>query len=400
MSKKVIYENSLEYLYPEVAKEWHPIKNGTLRPTDVCGKSNKKVWWYLPYDDPDTGEHFDFEWEVAIIRRTGDGVGCPYLSNQRVWVGYNDLATKFPKIASEWHPTKNGNLKPTDFTHGSEKRVWWYLPYDDPATGKHFDFEWEATINTRTSGKGGCPYITGKKVWPGYNDFESNYPEIAKMWHPTKNGNLKPNEVRKTSNKTVWWYLPYDDPDTGEHFDFEWTSKISNMVKSNGTCPFIARREVWPGYNDLASKYPKLALEWHPTKNGGLGAEDVLRNSNKKVWWYLPYDDPDTGEHFDFEWQEAVYNRVNHGHGCPFLSNHKAWPGYNDLATKFPEIAKDWHPTKNKKLSPDKVLPKSTARVWWKCSVCGYEWNTSIAVRVCGNSNCKMCRKNRVCREK
>ncbi len=51
------------------------------------------------------------------------------------------------------------------------------------------------------------------------------------------------------------------------------------------------------GKNDLATLYPKLAKEWHPSKNGDLTPESVLPNSNKKVWWLLPYDDPITGKH-------------------------------------------------------------------------------------------------------
>lgn len=34
---------------------------------------------------------------------------------------------------------------------GNGKKVWWYLPYDDPKTGKHFDFEWEASISSRSN---------------------------------------------------------------------------------------------------------------------------------------------------------------------------------------------------------------------------------------------------------
>ena len=39
--------------------------------------------------------------------------------------GVNDLATKRPDLATEWHPTKNGDLKPTDVAAGSEKKAWW-----------------------------------------------------------------------------------------------------------------------------------------------------------------------------------------------------------------------------------------------------------------------------------
>lgn len=70
---------SLAETNPELAKEWHPTKNGALKPTDVTADSNRKVWWLLPYDDPKTGKHFDFEWEATINHRN-NGAGCPFLS--------------------------------------------------------------------------------------------------------------------------------------------------------------------------------------------------------------------------------------------------------------------------------------------------------------------------------
>ena len=96
--------------------------------------------------------------------------------------------------------------------------------------------------------------------------------------------------------------------------------------------------------NCLAVVNPGLAAQWHPTKNGGLTPYDVTAGSRTKVWWLLPYDDPKTGKHFDFEWQAKIYNRTN-GSGCPYLAGKAAWRGFNDLATTYPDLAKEWHPT-------------------------------------------------------
>lgn len=239
MAKLIKGENDLETYCKQngkedLLKEWHPTKNGNLKPCDVAAGSNQKVWWILPYDDVKTGKHFDFEWEATISGRTR-GKGCPYISkaHEKVWKGYNDLETLYPYLAQEWHPTKNGSLKPSDVTIGSTNKVWWYLPYSDIKTGKHFDFEWEAIICDRVKGKG-CPYISGRKVWIGYNDLETLYPNIAKEWHPTKNGNLKPSDVTIGSEEKVWWYLSYDDIKTGKHYDFEWKATIGNRVKGTG----------------------------------------------------------------------------------------------------------------------------------------------------------------------
>lgn len=110
---------SLAEARPDLAKEWNYEKNGDLKPKDVSCGSGKKVWWKLPYDVPDDypveslrGKHFDFEWEAKIASRS-DGNDCPYLAGKAVLAGFNDLATINQDLATQWHPTKNGNLKPT-----------------------------------------------------------------------------------------------------------------------------------------------------------------------------------------------------------------------------------------------------------------------------------------------
>ena len=283
------------------------------------------------------------------------------------------LAEEVPELAKQWHPTKNGDLKPTDVTLYSNKKVWWLYSYDDPETGKHFDFEWPSNVRVRTRRKS-CPFLSGRAVWPGYNDLASKLPELAKQWHPTKNGNLTPADVTCGSNKEVWWYLPYDDPETGKHFDFEWLASIADRKKGAG-CPYLCGHAVWRGYNDLATRMPELAQQWHPTQNGDLKPTDIVAHCRKKVFWYLPYDDPETGKHFDFEWEERICNRAN-GSGCPYLSGHKVWFGYNDLATRIPELAQQWHPTKNGTLKPEHVVCGSE-------KMCGGTYHMTILKRAC-----------------
>ena len=58
-------------------------------------------------------------------------------------VNMKSLLEVNPILASEWHPSKNGTLSPSEVSPNSRKRVWWIYPYDDPNTGKHFEFEWE-----------------------------------------------------------------------------------------------------------------------------------------------------------------------------------------------------------------------------------------------------------------
>lgn len=72
-----------------------------------------------------------------------------------------------------------------------------------------------------------------------------------------------------------------------------------------------------------------------------------------------------------------------------------------------PDIAATWHPTRNGNLTPDMFTEHSGIKVWWLCSVCGNEWQSTIASRSAG-IGCKLCGykkraasriKNRIMRE-
>ena len=113
---------------------------------------------------------------------------------------YN-LAVKFPEISKEWHPTKNDDLTPEQVPPGSNSKAWWKCKRGH---------EWDATIKNRTSGHG-CPKcyaevrgeLFTKSVIKKRGSLASNHPDIAKQWHPTKNGKLKPEQFTPGSHRKV-----------------------------------------------------------------------------------------------------------------------------------------------------------------------------------------------------
>ena len=174
--------------------EWDKIKNHPIKIENVTEQSNKKFWWTCSVDS-------NHKW-LASLNNRYKGKGCPYCANRKV-SKTNNLKYKFPEIANEWHPNKNGNLKPDDFVFGSTKKVWW-LCKKDPMHA------WETQIRYRVQGKG-CPFCANIKH-DKLNSLQYKFPEIANEWHPNKNGNLKPEDFAKSSNKKVWWVCHlYDD---------------------------------------------------------------------------------------------------------------------------------------------------------------------------------------------
>ena len=345
--KKACYDNCLETLKPELSKQWHPTKNNDLTPKDVTISSGKKVWWVCDK------EH---EWEAIISSRVS-GRGCPYCGGKKVCVD-NSLETLKPELAKQWHPTKNNNLTPKDVTLFSHKKVWWICDKEH---------EWEANVSDRTRGRG-CPYCGGKKACDD-NCLETLNPELAKQWHPTKNNNLTPRDVTQGSNKRAWWFC-----DKGH----EWEAVISSRT-AGVDCPYCTGQKVCDD-NCLETLKPDIAKQWHPTKNKDLTTKDVTIGSGRKFWWVC-----DKGH----EWKAIVSSRAD-GSGCPYCIGQKVCDD-NCLETLRPDLAKQWHPTKNNNLTPKDVTQGSNKKVWWICSK-GHEWEAAINPRTsCNKTGCPYC---------
>ena len=355
--KKLVKSNSLAVLSPDIAKEWHPTKNGVLTPFDFTTSYNKKVWWKCDKGD-------DHEYEMTITNKTKQKQGCPACSGRKLVLS-NCFATIYPDIAKEWHPTKNGVLTPFDYTEWSNAKVWWKC-YKGP------DHEWESSFNSRSRGRG-CPACSGRKVVLS-NCFATIYPDIAKEWHPTKNGVLTPFDFAPHSNKKVWWKC-----DNGDDHDYE--MMIASKTFNKQGCPICNGKKVVLS-NCFATLNPELATEWHPTKNGKLTPFEVATHSNKKVWWKC-----DKGE--DHEWISTLSHR-SIGRGCPICDGKKVVLS-NCFATIYPDIAKEWHPTKNGVLTPFDLTSMSKKRVWWQCDIRNnHEWISTVQNRGKG-SGCPYC---------
>src|SRR3990172_2392443 len=136
--------------------------------------------------------------------------------------------------------------------------------------------------------------------------------------------------------------------------------------------------------------HPEIAGEWHPEKNGSLTADSVLAGSNKRFWWRCPKDP-------DHVWQASPANRMGRNRtGCPCCAGKK--PSHtNSIAVLFPDVAAQWHPTKNGDLTPDSVAAGSEKKVWWLCHKgTDHVWQASVAKRTTGGQGCPFCRGLRV----
>jgi len=392
-SKLVSSDNALSIRFPEIAKEWHPKKNGKLKPSQVMYASGKEAWWIC------ADEH---EWKARISDRTGHRSGCPTCYEarmeyarehpkprqkklvvlgknkpiSRVWyeagrIKFVPLSKSHPRIAKQWHPEANGEWKPSDFARGSDAIVWWKC-------SKGSDHEWQSSIWSRTSKeRSGCPFCSGQRV-SKTNSLSALNPQLSKQWHPKLNGKLQPSDVTTGSRKKAWWVCVRDK-------DHIWETSIYSRSVGSG-CPFCLNRRA-SKTNNLKAVFPYIAAQWHPKRNGALKPDEVLPISSKAVWWICSKEK-------NHEWQATIANRTHNGSGCPFCAGRKA-SKTNSLAALFPHIAKQWHKTKNAELYPTDVTAGTNKLVWWQCER-GHVWNQTVHARTKRNSGCPKCKKREI----
>lgn len=133
--------NDLQTLFPEIAKTWSP-KN-EKKPSETSTRSNADVLWIC--------EH-GHEWKARVADRT-EGHGCPYCAGQRVWKGFNDLATTHPDLISEW--SDKNNISPDSITYKNRTNVWWHC--------SNCGSDYQAVVYAKANGRV-CPFCVAKEI--------------------------------------------------------------------------------------------------------------------------------------------------------------------------------------------------------------------------------------------
>jgi hypothetical protein len=346
--------------FPMLLEQWHPAKNGNRDPRVLNADTCERVWWKCPMGP-------DHEWEERIKRRALGGLGCPFCRLRRLSIT-NRLDIVAPFLLPDWNSEKNGDLTPDKITYGSSKHVWWIC-------SKGSDHVWQDSPRNRVERDTGCPFCSNKRI-SVTNSLATCKPELAKQWHPTKNGDLTPAGVVPGSGNQVWWQCPK----FAEHV---WAAPVIERTLGCG-CPYCSSHRV-SRTNSLANVLPDVARQWHPTKNGDLTPADVTSRSHRRVWWQC-------AKFAEHAWDTPVYNLAA-GQGCPFCaSSPQRVCSTNSLASRMPELVDEWHPTKNGALRPIDVTSRARAEVWWKCPKGpDHEWQARIYSRSGKGKGCPFC---------
>ena len=226
---------------------------------------------------------------LRAVRRHVEATGCPVCQNDRVLIGFNDLATTHPELAAQavgWDPTT--------VTAGTRKKLQWKCSRGHT---------WITGITNRTNGGTGCPYCSGRIAIRGETDLATTHPELAAQafgWDPTT--------VKAGTNRKLMWHCSKGH---------EWLSTPSARSSRGHGCPYCSGHRVIVGETDLATTHPELSKEaagWDPSTLG--------YGSDKKVQWSCPNG---------HEYISRVSHRTNIQSGCPtcaqtgYDQNQQGW---------------------------------------------------------------------------
>ena len=246
----------------------------------------------------------------------------------------------------------------------------------------------------------GCPSCSGRQVCK-CSSLAALRPDLMAQWDFLGNAQLDVEQISPGSDKKVFWLC-------AQHGS--WLA----MVKSRsigGGCPRCAaarKKEKRTRRGLLRDELPELVAQLHPTENDHIDLDKVTTGSQvKAVWLCNDRQNTPPGCTHPHIWTATVTQRSgSKGHkgcGCPFCAGLVVCP-CNSLAFKAPEVAAQWHPTRNGKKQPDQCGASSNHRVWWQhvSDVTGevHEWIAHVGRRAEvwskeGRLSCPLCNKDR-----
>lgn len=421
--------NDFATLFPYLLEEWNYEKNKGINPNILSINSSIKINWKCKICNN--------EWITTIRYRTMRGSGCPKCSLIKRGISKHkqSLASNGclddELLLREWNYAKNQKT-PNDFTRYSNEKVWWKC--------SKCGYEWETKIGNRSKLKRGCPCCANLKIVKGVNDLATTNPELAKEWHPIKNTDLTPFEVTAGSRQKVWWLCPKGHEYQASLLHRKHGTKCPICYSGRQTsfaeqCVFYYVKKLYPdainrykanwlGKMELDVFIPSISyaieydgIAWH--KKDKLNREQrkykLCHERNIKLIRLREKFAEIGSDIADYQFGcENLYKPKNleiviaellkhlyfQGSCCPVSVNIESDKLYiqeymkeldsESFADKFPELVKEWHPTKNGHLKPTMFKPYSTHKIWWICQICQNEYQATIGSRSSGTA-CKKC---------
>lgn len=253
--------------------------------------------------------------------------------------------------------------------------------------GHNFRSRIDSVMASKGTKYRGCPYCSGRIKKAGYNDLQSQRPELLKYWDYEDNS-VKPEEVGyNDNNKKVNWIC-----ENGHRFKSTVYQMSISVMSGNNGCPYCSGKEVAIGYNDVFSMYPELQDYWDYEKNT-VKPSEITYGSRTKIYFKCKF-----GHSFCKPIKAMVGGLKTSSKGCPYCKGTYVKEEYNDLATVDQELAKYL----NEDLSGVKateITSKTTKSYWFTCPE-GHNFQSNLLSmdrsRNSKSKGCPICSGNKI----
>lgn len=498
-------------------EEWDYDSNGSITPSTISYSAGKpKIQWKCS---------LGHSWESSLNARVNCSKkynsGCPYCSNQKTLSGFNDFKTWCKKnnkefLLNEWDYSKN-KVNPSEISPSySKDKVWWICKNGH---------SYQSKLGNRVYRDDNCPICSNRMIVAGINDFETwckknNRTDLLNEWDYNENkytpqelnygsavhinwkcikGHKWNTELRQRTmfsetncpkcakeshtsfpEQAIYYYIrkQFNDAKNNDktilngleldifipsisiaieydgYYFHNKKKKVSEKdkkkdllcqekniflfrvrekenargyLKESDSITFDYEYQNWNQLNQiirdiffelgitdvdidiirdkafieeqylqdkldmsLANKFPEIAKEWHPTKNGNITPKMVSYGSGKQYWFKCKLGH----EYYQQIYSKTGMNKVR----CPYCSGQKLLQGFNDFETwckknKKYTLLSEWNYEKNEK-KPNEINKGTSKKFLWKCSKCDHEWYASVRKRGIDGRGCPACANN------
>ena len=278
----------------------------------------------------------------------------------------------------------------------------------------------------------------------GYNDFLTQYPELAEEWDYEKNLEINPQDLQAKSNLKVWWKC--------KHCGHSWQAYISNRTSHNSSCPkcnfklktsfpeqvifYYIKKEYSDAinsYSDIFSDTMEIDI-YIPSLHLGIeydgarwhSSDDAVKRERKKYLicqaegiYLIRIRETVTSiaeeicdqvilatTEYNTKNFTAIFDELQEKLRCTIavdlendrkniLSSYQIKVIENSLGKLFPEIAKEWDYESNMDMTPFVFSAYSNEMVDWKCKK-GHKYSSTISSRTQQKCGCPYCSGHKV----
>ena len=333
-------QNSLAS-HDKALKHWNYTKN-KLVPRQVFKGGKEKCWF--------TCETCQHDFDAAPGSITTQGQWCPFCAKppQRKCKENCDICRKKTFASShraiQWNYDKNGDVNPQDIFLQTNQMFWFYCDKCPHSFQKKISL-----IHTENSW---CQYCSHDLLCEDdccemcFNNSFASHPR-SNEWNKQKNGDIKPRNIMKSSNKEFW----FDCNRCKKPF----RTSVDKISCANQGCPKCKNKTENIVYIYLETQYPTIqhtfAVEWCKNKRN-LPFDLVIENL--KI--IIEIDGP---QHIDKQihnWSTPKENQLNDKFKMKCANDN----GYTVIRILQEDVFKNTYDWKTELLNVIKEYPEPT----------------------------------------